>query len=223
MKIVLIFLSILYLGVQPVAAEHSFKEIDTCYHWQEEWQLNAKVKFAQENDGKLYFHGGETIYCWRTPIGAQSKWEDHGDSLIRIKFKPGVKIAHFTRQHGIDSTLAIAEVIYSNNNKWQEYTITPDAVESWSAYHPKMIKEVEADLNYHKAKQVVEDDIFYPLKKYKLGWLKRNIPKMILDHKSKVSEDLVFGENLDRHFKTSVEFSWHNFLEPGSDTTVLDY
>jgi hypothetical protein len=224
MRISLI-LSILSLLIIQTAFgdEHSFKQIDTCYHWQEQWQLDAKIKYAKENNGKLLFHGGEIIYCWRTPLGAQSKWEDHGDSLIRIKFKPGVKITHFPRQYGIENTLLHGEVIYSNNNIWQEYTITPDAVESWSAYHPNMIKELQADLNYHMAGKVVEDDIFYPIRKYRLGWIKRKIPKMIKEHKSRRSTDLLFGENLDRHFSTSIEFAWHEYLDTSYDTIFLDY
>lgn len=199
---------------QLAFAAHDYKEIDTCYHWLQKWQLDAKIKFAKNNDGKLYFHRGQVIYCWRTPLGAQNKWEDHGDFLIRIKFKKRIKIAHAKRQVSIGETLKYGEVIYSNDKHWQEYTITPDAVESWSAYHPRMVQEMKAELlSYQQPHWVDENDLFYARRFFDLKWINKTMPKIINAHEDASSESMIFGNNSEEHFETNDEYNWNYYID----------
>ena len=206
-----LFVLLLLMSVSAFA-DHTFKEIDTCYHWNEKWQLDHKIQYANDNNGDLYFHNGGVIYCWRTPMGAQSAWEDHGDYLIRIKFKPGTKIVHMTRQYSIQNTSQYGDVIYSNDNRWHEYTITPNAVESWSAYQPNMIAELEADLSYHQDGKAYDDNVFYPWSNYSLSWINSVIPSVIQTHKDMTDEAVIFGENLDQHFVTRHPMEYRDYL-----------
>lgn len=211
MRLLIIFF--LFLLTTTAFAEHKFKKIDTCYHWQQDWQLQAKLNHAAKNNEELLFYNNQVIYCWRTPIGAQSNWEDHGDYLVRIKLKPDAKIVHMKRQYNVATTNQFGDAIYSNDNRWHEYTITPDAVESWSVYHPGMIEELKADLQYHLDGKAVENDVFYPFMYYNLNWINSTIPDIIDEHEDQINKAQIFGKNKDQHFETTVSMSFHEYLD----------
>lgn len=194
--------------------DHEFIEIDTCYHWLQPHQLSSKIDYAKKNNGDLYFYGGSVTYCWRSPLGAQSSWEDHGDELVRIKFKPGTKLVNRSR---VNSFQEIEDLgvsgIYSNDNAWHEYTIAPSAVESWSVYHPNTIVEMNAELNFYKAGEVRANDVFYPFHAYDQNWVSSTLSPIIKDQetKSKVSP-MIYGSKTQDHFKTKVPLRWHKYL-----------
>jgi len=212
MKSKLIYFTLFLFASGHLYAAHTFKDIDTCYHWEEQWQLDAKVSFAKKNNGELYFHEDNVIYCWRTPLGAQSAWEDHGDVLIRIKLKDNKKIIHMQRQGTITKTKSYGDIIYSNDNAWQEYTITPAAVESWSVFHPGMIEELKADFQFHKDGKASDDDVFYAFQHYSLRWLKSMMPTIINYHEKNIGKAEIFGENKENHFVTSFKLPWQEYV-----------
>jgi hypothetical protein len=211
----------LWVSAASAGNQHTMAQIDTCYHWLTPAQLQPKIDFAESNRGELYFYGGAPVYCWRSPLGAYSAWEAHGDVLIRIKFKPGTKIttaarSNYFREMG-------SPVVYSNNNRWHEYTITPDAVESWSMYHPNMIMEMKAEMQFYKAGLATADDVFYPFTAFDLNYLNQQIPPIIAAHIEGSKKDFtrVYGKNVSEHFKTSYPLPWQKYLVRGEMMKVV--
>jgi|GEM_PF-6811246 hypothetical protein len=206
---------VLFAGVAQAA--HTFEQIDTCYHWLEEDQLQYKLLYAAKNNGALEFYNDEAIYCWRSPLGAYSAWEEHGDTLIRIKFKKGTKVVHSPRNPNLASMIKIGAVIYSNDNKWHEYTITPQAVESWSIYHPNMIAEMKSELRYYMKGEVTDNDVFYPFSEFNAQYLNQNISAIIANYEARVQDKQtrVFGANQGDHFTTSMDLPWQKYLNKG--------
>lgn len=214
MKVVLWIVSF-WLAL-PALAGHTFKPIDVCYHWLEPRQLQAKIDFAEKNNGKFYFYDSSVpTYCWRTPFGSYSRnFEHHGDMLIRIKLRH-VPILHAPRTN---VERMKEPIYYSNDNHWHEYTVTPAAIESWSIYHPGLIAELEAELEMYRQDLVTEDDVFYPaysFKRYRnaeAGYL----PGLIANMKANVRKAKIYGENIENHFNTIYpdSFPFRRFIDP---------
>lgn len=198
-------------------AVHTFKKIDTCYHWIDHEYIQTKIEYAKTHNEKLFFWNDEVIYCWRTPLGAQSPWEPYGLGLIRIKFKPDVKIGHDVRLNGDrykDLQAKGFDVLYSNNDPYQEYTITPSAIESWSIYRPETIKEMEAELKYYNAEVPQEDDVYYAFENFDLPWINKTLGPVIQEHKKRSKiEGRIFGDRKDQHFKTEDHYLWQKYLK----------
>lgn len=210
--ILLLVSGILSVGI--AGPNHSMDQIDVCYHWLEGRQLQAKVDFAKSNNGAFYFHQKKPVYCWKSPLGAYSSWEDHGNELIRIKLKPGVKVVEQRRSESIDDMRG-TPVVYSKENAWHEYLLAPDAIESWSIYQSDMITEMRAELAYYGLGVVTSNDIFYPSQYFNLGYLQSQIPRIIDSH-SRYARDGkgdIFGTNLANHFKSKHKIPWHSMLQ----------
>lgn len=212
-------LILIFFG-QELLAEHSFVKIDTCYHWLEESQLAAKIRYAEEHNGALYFHNGNVIYCWRSPAGSQSRFEWHGSLLIRIKLRPGIRVAHMERQYTTAKTARFADLIYSNDQDWHEYTITPQAVESWSVFQPETVLELKADFKYLTEGSPTENDVFYPFKYWDRNQVKAFYAPLIrhIEGLSIPALARIYGQNIENHFVTALsasELPWRSNLPLG--------
>lgn len=198
-------------------ATHTFQEIDVCYHWLEPEQLQVKIDYADTHNGDLLFYGGSVVYCWRSPLGAYSSWEPHGDELIRIKLNPESvkKTRHMPRHESIEATLAAdAHIIYSNNFSWHEYTITPNAVESWSINQPQTIQEEWAELAYYKSGKVTDNDVFYPFNFFSFELLRESLSLVIQAHEEKSKTGpRIYGSHQKSHFETRFTLPWHAYLK----------
>ena len=204
--------------------DHEFVDIDTCYHWIQPDQLASKIQWSKAHNGQMYFYNRNVVYCWRSPLGAQSAWEDHGDELVRIKFKPGTKLINRTRVASFDQIDALgAQGIYSNDNAWQEYTISPAAVESWSIYQPNTILEMKAELAFYQKGEARPADVFYPFQYYDKNWINTMIPMIIADQEAKsLRQPQIFGDNIQNHFKTNVTLPWMKYLNRLAFTPVKE-
>jgi len=200
----------LILSASASTKEHLFRPIDTCYQWLEKWQLEAKIAHAKTHNGELLFIGKDPLYCWRSPVGAQSAWEDHGDEIIRIKLRPNAKFGNRSRTDIEEMKKNNIDVIYSNDSPWHEYTIAPNAVESWSTEMPQTASELRADYQFILGANVTDDDVFYPYEKLDRQWLKSNIGPLIgtLEFNHNQGRGQVFGQNIDHHFKTIHQRPW---------------
>jgi hypothetical protein len=211
----MILLASFFVLSMASAAGHQYAQIDTCYHWLEPQQLDYKIAYAESHNGDLQFYNNQAIYCWRSPLGAYSSWEDHGDVLIRIKFKKGTRVVQHARQPDLDYMGKIGSVIYSNNEKWQEYTIAPEAVESWSMYHPKMIAEMKAELAQYQADEVTANDVFYPFAEFNLRWIEDKMTSVIRAHNVEAAKGKtkIYGKNPGNHFATAYTLPWQKFFD----------
>lgn len=202
--------------------EHRMQEIDTCYHWLEVGQLAYKLQYAEAHGGDFYYAGGRPMYCWRSPLGAYSTWEAHGDRLIRVKFKPGITIANRPRIEDYASMQSIAPVIYSNDTPWHEYTVAPEAIESWSVFHPRLIAEMSAELVFYNAGLATANDVFYPFGSFNLAYLNNVIPPIINYHAEavKAGNTRIYGAHPERHFLTRYVLPWQKFLARDSNKVI---
>ncbi|MEN0059600.1 MAG: hypothetical protein AAGB31_12245 [Bdellovibrio sp.] len=212
MKNYFLFFILSLIGSLSYAA-HQYEDIDTCYHWLEPSQLRAKLDYARSNNGKLAFYGNGPIYCWRSPLGAVSRWEIHGSYLIRIKFKSNTKVAHAPRGN-IGYMMSIAPVIYSNDNSWHEYTITPEAVESWSVFHPRLLQEMTAELKHYASDDVNENDVFYPFQYFSLSYTKDRYDQAMALFQTEIKNGRTYigGEKPENHFLTKMKLPWQKYV-----------
>jgi hypothetical protein len=214
---------LLVLTVDATAADaHKMQQIDTCYHWLDDSQMAYKLRHAEAHGGEFYYGGSRPMYCWRSPLGAYSSWEAHGDQLIRVKFKPGVTVAHRSRIEDYTSMSGVAAVIYSNDNQWHEYTVAPDAIESWSVYHPTLVAEMSSELLFYNAGLATANDVFYPFTSFNLAYLNSVIPPIIGAHTSlmKAGNTKIYGTHQERHFVTGYVLPWQKFLKAGSNKVI---
>ncbi|MBL7670883.1 MAG: hypothetical protein JNM39_10395 [Bdellovibrionaceae bacterium] len=193
---------------------HSMDQIDVCYHWLEGRQLQAKVDFAKSNNGAFYFHQRKPVYCWKSPLGAYSSWESHGNELLRIKLKPGIRVVEQPRSASIDD-MRDTPVVYSREHAWHEYLLAPDAIESWSIYQSNMVTEMRAELAYYELGNVTSNDIFYPRQYFDLNYLRGQIPSIIESHSQNAQSGggAIFGTNLADHFKSKYKLPWQSMLQ----------
>ncbi|MBK7962270.1 MAG: hypothetical protein IPK04_14465 [Bdellovibrionales bacterium] len=211
-----IFLLSGFASVGLAGQGHSMDQIDTCFHWLETNQLLAKIEYARKYDGAFYFHQRQPVYCWKSPLGAYSAWERHGNELLRIKLKPGIRVVERYRGKSIDDMID-TPVIYSKEREWHEYIITPEAIESWSIYHPNMVNEMKAELAYYGTftKKPNPNDVFYPIEQYDFSFLTSVIPNIIEKHSQAAQEGRseIFGKNQEDHFKTKFRLPWQNMFQ----------
>jgi hypothetical protein len=222
MKWMTIVILSLWMSVSFAGDEHEMAQIDTCYHWLEEDKLASKLNYAKDNRGQMEFYDGKPIYCWRSPLGAYSKWEDHGNVLIRIKLKPGIKVVNDVRKNTTDEMENAHEpVIYSNDNRWHEYTLAPSSIESWSIYEPRMANEMIAELQFYQLGLVTANDVFYPFEQYDLNYAMTNLTPVIQQHRHKAAQAHIFGAHPERHFTTQYKFPWMKLLKKDGGVKIL--
>jgi hypothetical protein len=220
MKWIVVATLSLWICVASAGNDHTMAQIDTCYHWLTPAQLASKVDYAEKNNGALLFFGGSAVYCWRSPLGAYSSWEDHGSELIRIKLKSGIRVVNKERDPFISHMVA-TPIIYSNDTPWHEYTIAPGAVESWSMYEPNMVQEMRAELQYYRAGLATADDVFYPFRFYDLNYAVSALTPIIQDHAAQAKKAKIYGPHPENHFKTSYILPWMKFLKRDKDMSIV--
>lgn len=74
------------------------------------------------------------------------------------------------------------DVLSSNDNEFQEYTIAPSAVESWSIYRPEMVKEMKAELTFYNQQGPQEDDVYHAFVNYNSSWINDTLKPVIEEH-----------------------------------------
>jgi hypothetical protein len=207
-----IFLS-LYSSLS-LANDLKFEDIDTCYHWLSEKNLNFKLEYAADHQGELFFHNG-TLFCWRSPLGAKTYYNDvYGDRLIRIKFKPNARLIQGIRSFTLDDLAS--DIVYSNEFKiFHEYIIKPSAVESWSVYHPRIAKEMLAELEFYKSGEVTDNDLHFGLLGLNTQWIEGVVEKIRSLYETGQNSK-IFGDNQAEHFVSRFKLPWQKFLkDPG--------